>query len=75
MTPPTTTPAILSLASLLRTMEQNVDIPVLGRGVRNAGLQCFLPRQSSTAQLASQERFSERIVEQIVDSRVFGGGF
>ena len=33
----------------------------------------FLP-DSSTAQLASQERSSERIVEQIVDSRVLGGG-
>ena len=66
---------IISYSSLLQlTMEQNVDIPVLGRGGRNAGLQGFLPRQSSTVQLASQERISERIVEQIVDSRVFGGG-
>ena len=55
-------------------MEQNVDIPVPGRGGRNVGLQGFPPRQSSTAQLASQERSSERIVEQIVDSRVLGGG-
>ena len=54
-------------------MEQNVDIPVSGRGGRNVGLQGFPPRQSSTAQLASQERSSERIVEQIVDSRVLGG--
>ena len=68
-------PTIISYSSLLQlTMEQNVDIPVLGRGGRNAGLQGFLPRQSSTVQLASQERISERIVEQIVDSRVFGGG-
>ena len=29
----------------------------------------FPLRQSSTAQLASQKRISERIVEQIVDSR------
>ena len=66
---------IISYSSLLqRTVEQNVDIPVLGRGGRNAGLQGFLPRQSSTAQLASQERISERIVDQIVDSRVVGGG-
>ena len=65
-------PTIISYSSLLqRTMEQNVNIPVLGRGGRNAGLQGFLPRQSSTAQLASQERISERIVEQIVDSRMF----
>ena len=49
--------------------------PVLGRGGRNVGLQGFLHRQSSTAQLAPQrERISERIVEQIVDSRVVGGG-
>ena len=54
--------------------EQNVDIPVPGRGGRNVDLQGFPPRQSSTAQLASQERSSERIVEQIVDSRVLGGG-
>ena len=64
-------PTIISYSSLLqRTVEQNVDIPV-GR----VGLQGFPPRQSSTAQLASQERSSERIVEQIVDSRVLGGGF
>ena len=31
------------------SMEQNVDIPVPGRGGRIAGLQGFLPRQSSTA--------------------------
>ena len=68
-------PTIVSYSSLLQqTMEQNVDIPVLGRGGRNAGLQGFLSRQSSTAQLASQERTSERILEQIVDSRVVGGG-
>ena len=66
---------ILSYSSLLqRTVEQVVDIPVLGRGRRNVGLQGFPFRQSSTAQLASQERSSERIVEQIVDSRVVGGG-
>ena len=62
-------PTIVSFSLLQRTMEQNVDIPVLGRGGRNAGLQGFLPRQSSTAQLASQERISERIVEQIVEFR------
>ena len=68
-------PTIISSSSLLqRTVEQNVDIPVLGRGGRNVGLQGFPPRQSSTAQLASQERSSERIVEQIVDSRVLAGG-
>ena len=70
-------PTIVSYSSLLllqRIMEQKVDIPVPGRGGRIAGLQGFLPEQSSTAQLAAQERSSERIVEQIVDSRVFGGG-
>ena len=68
-------PTIISYSSLLqRTVEQNVDIPV-GRGRRNVGLQGFLPKQSSAAQLASQERSCERIVEQIVDSRVLGGGF
>ena len=55
-------------------VEQNVVIPVPDRGGRNVGLQGFSPRQSSTAQLASQKRSSERIVEQIVDSRVLGGG-
>ena len=67
-------PTIISYSSLRGIVEQNVDIPVLGRGGRNVGLQGFPPRQSSTAQLASQERSSERIVEQIVDSRVLGGG-
>ena len=68
-------PTIISFSSLLqRTVEQNVDIPVLGRGGRNVGLQGFLPEQSSTAWLAAQDRSSERIVEQIVDSRAVGGG-
>ena len=68
-------PTMISYSSLLqRTVEQNVDIPVPDRGGRNVGLQGFLHRQSSTAQPASQERSSERIVEQIVDSRVLGGG-
>ena len=57
------------------TAEQNVDIPVPGRGGQQVGLQGFLPRQRSTAVHASLERSSERIVEQIVDSRVLGGGF
>ena len=57
-------PTIISYSSLLqRIVEQNVVIPVPDRGGRNVGLQGFLPRQSSTAQLASQERSSERIVE------------
>ena len=55
-------------------MEQNVDIPAPGRGGRISGLQGFLPEQSSTAQLVAQERSSERIVEQSVDSCAVGGG-
>ena len=51
-------PTIVSWILLQLIMEQNVDIPVPGRGGRIAGLQGFLPRQSSTAQLASQERIS-----------------
>ena len=48
-------------------MEQNVDIPVPGRGGLIAGLQGFPPEQNSTALHVSQERISERIMEQIVD--------
>ena len=68
-------PTIISYSSLQRTVEQNVNIPVPGRGGQQVGLQGFLPRQRSTAVHASLERSSERIVEQIVDSRVLGGGF
>ena len=60
-------PTIISFSSLQRTVEQNVNIPVLGRGGQHVGLQGFLPRQRSTALHASQERSSERIVEQSVD--------
>ena len=70
-------PTIISYSSLQRTVEQTIDIPVPGRGGRNVGLQGFPPGQSSTAHLASLERSSERIVEQIVEipvSRGFGGG-
>ena len=67
-------PTIISYSSLQRTVEQNVNIPVPSRGGQHVGLQGFLPRQRSTALHASQERSSERIVEQIVDSRVLGGG-
>ena len=66
-------PTIISYASLRGIVEQNVDIPVPHGRVGVRSLQGF-PGQSSTAQLASQERSSERIVEQIVDSRVLGGG-
>ena len=37
------------LVFVQRTAEQNVDIPVLGCGGRSAGLQGFLPGQSSTS--------------------------
>ena len=67
-------PTIISYSSLQRTVEQSVNIPVPGREGQHVGLQGFLPRQRSTALHASQERSSERIVEQIVDSRVLGGG-
>ena len=67
-------PTTVSYSSLQRTVEQNVDIPAPGRGGRISGLQGFLPEQSSTAWLAAQERSSERVVEQIVDSRAVGGG-
>ena len=42
-------PTIISYSSLLRTVEQIVDIPVPVGGGRLAGLQGFLPGQSSTA--------------------------
>ena len=60
-------PTILT-PSFLR-MLQNVDIPVPGYGGRYAGLQGFLPEQSSTA-ISSGKRISERTVEQIVDAPV-----
>ena len=64
-------PTIVSYSSLQRNTEQNVDIPVLGRGGRASGLQGFLPGQGSTATRFPKNRISERIVEQIVD---FPGG-
>ena len=42
-------PMIVSYSWLQLRMEQNVDIPVCGRGGRSSGLQGFFPRQSSTA--------------------------
>ena len=53
-------------------MEQNVDIPVPGRGGRISGLHGSLPGQSSTA-LPPLERISERIVEQNVEFPVGEG--
>ena len=65
-------PTIISFSSLQRIEEQNVDIPVPYGDVR--GLQGFPPGQDSTSSPLSLERISERNVEQIVDSRGFGGG-
>ena len=65
-------PTIVSHSSLQLILE-HVDIPVSDGGGRLAGLQGFLPRQSSTALHGSQERISERIVEQRVDFPVGGG--
>ena len=60
-------PTIMSYSSLQRTVEQHVDIPVPGGGVRHTGLQGFLRGQSSTATPSSKKGIFERIVEQIVD--------
>ena len=65
-------PTIISFSSFQRIAEQIVDIPVPYGGVR--GLQGFLPGQDSTSSPLSLERISERNMEQIVDSRGFGGG-
>ena len=67
-------PTIISVASLFlqRLMELAISVP--GGGGRNAGLQGTLPGQSSTSTHSSEERISERIVEQIVDFPVSGGG-
>ena len=59
-------PKTVSYSSLLRTVEQLVDIPVPGGGGPSSGLHGFLPRQRSTPS-PSRERISERIVEQIID--------
>ena len=58
---------------LERRRGQDVDIPVPGGGDRSAGLQGFLPGQSSTSLHGPQERISERNVEQIAVSRVGDG--
>ena len=60
-------PTIISVASLFLQRLVELAIPVLGGGGRNAGLQGILPGQSSTSTHSSEERISERIVEQIVD--------
>ena len=57
-------PRIVSFSSLQRMVEQNVAIPVPGVGGRLAGLQGFLPGQSSTAPT----------VAQIVDNPAPSGG-
>ena len=60
-------PTIVSFSLLQLIMEQNVDVPVLGRGGAKRWSSRFSPEQSSTAPHSSEERISERIVEQIVD--------
>ena len=65
-------PTIVSWSLLQRIMAQNVGFPVPGGG-RSAGLQGFLPGQSSTSLHGPQERISERNVEQIAVSRVGEG--
>ena len=65
-------PTIISFSLLQRSVEQLVDIPVLGVGGPSSGLQGFSSGQSSTAS-PSKKRISERIVEQIVDPVSFGG--
>ena len=65
-------PTIVSYSWLQLRMEQNVDIPGPGRGGRISGLQGFLRGQGSTAFLSSEERISERIVEQFI--AIPGGG-
>ena len=67
-------PTIVSWSLLQLIMEQNVDVPVPGRGWRIAGLQGFPPEQGSTAPHSPVVRLSERIVEEIVDIPVSGGG-
>ena len=47
-------PTIVSYSWLPLRMEQNVDIPVPGRGEGISGLQGFLPGQSSTAPTVAQ---------------------
>ena len=64
-------PTIVSRSLLQLITKQNVDVPVPGRGGRISGLQGFLPGKNSKA-LPSEERISERIVEQIVDFPVGG---
>ena len=59
-------PTTVSYSSLLRTVEQLVDLPVPGGGGPSSGPHGFLPRQRSTAS-PSRTRISKRIVEQIVD--------
>ena len=63
---------IISYSSLQRTVEQHVDIPVPG-GEDQFWSSSFSSGRSSTVTPSSEKRFSERIVEHIVDPVSSGG--
>ena len=58
-------PTTISVASLFMQRLVELGTPVPGVGGRNAGLHGLLHGQGSTATHSSEERISERIVEQI----------
>ena len=61
-------PTVLSFSSLQQqSAEQIIDIPAPRCRRGQGGLQGLRPEQISTAPLSSEERISERIVEQSVD--------
>ena len=66
-------PTIISGASLFLQWLMELATPVPGGGGRIAGLHGLLHGQSSTATHSSEERISERIVEQIADIPVARG--
>ena len=56
-------------------MEHTVDIPVPGRGGRSFwSSRFFFQDRVQQRRILAEERISERIVEQIVDIPVSGGG-
>ena len=60
-------PTIVSFSSLQRTVEQNVDIPVVGGGGAGGGLSGFLPGQQFSMP-------AEQIVDNPAPCLGFGGG-